>query len=126
MPGGPYWLDAQLPPQLAPWMTDTFGVSAYSASFLGYRDASDDEIFQAARQAGAVVVSKDSDFLDRVTRLGAPPQLLYVTCGNTSTRFLKEVFIRVFPEAHRLLEQGEAVVEISDRGGPPDPDHWGR
>ncbi|SEJ94256.1 hypothetical protein SAMN04488058_1475 [Deinococcus reticulitermitis] len=70
MPEGLYWLDAQLPPQLAPWLTQTFGVPAYSASHLGYRDAGDDEIFQAAREAGAVVVSKDSDFLDRVTRLG--------------------------------------------------------
>ncbi|MBB5235563.1 DUF5615 family PIN-like protein [Deinococcus budaensis] len=117
MPGGPSWLDAQLPPQLAPWLTETFGVPACSASDLGYRDAGDDEIFQAARAAGAVVVSKGSDFLDRVTRLGPPPHLLYVTCRNTSTRALWEVFIRVFPEAHRLLEQGEAVVEIGDRQG---------
>lgn len=115
MPENPYWLDAQLPPQLAPWLTQTFGVPAYSASYLGYRDASDDEIFQAAREARAVVVSKDSDFLDRVTRLGPPPQLLYMTCGNTSTGFLKDVFTRVFSEAHRLLAQGEPVVEIGDR-----------
>ena len=115
MPLASYWLDAQLPPQLAPWLTQTFGVEAYSVSFLGYRDASDDQIFRAARAAGAVVVSKDADFLDRVVRLGPPPQLLYVTCGNTSTRFLKTVLERVFPEAHRLLGQGEHVVEIGDR-----------
>lgn len=114
MPASPSWLDAQLPPQLAPWLTGTFGVAAYSASDLGYWDASDDQIFLAARAAEAVVVSKDSNFLDRVTRLGPPPQLLYVTCGNTSTRFLKDVFIRVFPEAHHLLGQGEPVVEIGD------------
>lgn len=80
MPEGPYWLDAPLPPQLAPWLTQRFGVPAYSASYLGYRDASDDEIFQAAREARAVVVSKDSDFLDRVTRLGPPPQLKPTAC----------------------------------------------
>ena len=55
-----------------------------------------------------MLVSKDSDFLDRVTRLGPPPQLLYVTCGNTSTCFLKEVFVWVFPEARQLLREGEA------------------
>lgn len=52
MPGGPYWLDAQLPPQLAPWLSATFDVLAYSVGYLGYRDASDDEIFRAAREAG--------------------------------------------------------------------------
>lgn len=65
----PYWLDAQLPPQLAPWLTATFGVPAFSAAFLGDRDATDEVIFEAARLAGAVIVSKDSDFLERVVVL---------------------------------------------------------
>jgi predicted nuclease of predicted toxin-antitoxin system len=65
-----YWIDAQLPPALAPWLTATFGVEAYSAAYLGYREAEDEVIFQAARAAGAVVVSKDADFLERVVRLG--------------------------------------------------------
>ena len=107
-----YWLDAQLPPQLAPWLSQTFGVTAYSVGFLGYRDATDDVIFQAARAAGGVILSKDSDFLDRVQRLGTPPQLIYVTSGNSSVRHLKEVLIRTFPEAQLLLNGGEAIVEI--------------
>ena len=108
-----YWIDAQLPPQLAPWLTETFDVPALSASFLGLRDATDDQIFGAAREAGAVIVSKDSDFLDRVRRLGSPPKLLWVTCGNTSTRHLKAVLLKVFPEAHALLSGREDVVEVS-------------
>ena len=95
--GYPYWLDAQLPPQLAIWLTEVFGVRAFSASFLGYRDATDEVIFQAAKLADAVIVSKDSDFLDRVSRYGSPPRLLYVTSGNSTTRHLKEVFLRTFP-----------------------------
>ena len=108
----PFWLDAQLPPQLAPWLTVTFGVSAFSAAFLGYRDAPDEVIFQAARDAGAVIVSKDSDFLDRVQRLGPPPHLLYVTSGNSTTRHLKEVLLKTFPEICRLLLAGESIVEL--------------
>ncbi len=65
-----YWLDAQLPPALAPWLTHTFGVEAYSAAYLGLRDAEDEVIFQAARQADAIIISKDSDFLERLVRLG--------------------------------------------------------
>jgi predicted nuclease of predicted toxin-antitoxin system len=108
-----YWIDAQLPPALAPWLTATFGVEAYSAAYLGYREAEDEVIFQAARAAGAVVVSKDADFLERVVRLGPPPQLLYVTCGNTSKARLVEMFSRNFAEARRLLMSGEPVVEIT-------------
>jgi len=108
-----YWLDAQLPPALAPWLTTAFGVEAYSVAYLGYRAAEDEVIFQAAREAGAVVVSKDSDFLERVLRLGPPPQLLYVTCGNTSKAQLIEIFGRTFTQAHQLLSSGEPVVEIT-------------
>lgn len=107
-----FWIDAQLPPALAPWLTVTFGVEAYSAAYLGYREAEDEVIFQAARAAGAVVVSKDADFLERLVRLGPPPQLLYVTCGNTSKARLMEIFGRNFEQAYRLLLAGEPVVEI--------------
>jgi len=59
-----------------------------------------------------VIVSKDSDFVGRVQRLGHPPALLYVTSGNSITRHLKEVFTATFPEALRLLQTGETIVEI--------------
>lgn len=108
-----YWLDAQLPPTLAPWLTRTFDVVAFSVAYLGLRDADDAVIFQAAREAGAVIVSKDSDFLERVLRLGTPPQLLYVTCGNTTKLKLQDVFVRNFSQANLLLQAGEPVVEIA-------------
>ena len=108
----PYWLDAQLPPALAPWLTEQFGVQAFSATYLGLRDADDEVIFQAAREAGAVIVSKDADFLERVLRLGPPPRLLYVTCGNTAKARLMELFRLHFAEAQRLLIEGETVVEL--------------
>lgn len=112
MTHAPYWIDAQLPPALAPWLTEQFGVNAFSVAYLGLRDAEDEVIFQAARKAGAVIVSKDSDFLERILRLGTPPQLLYVTCGNTSKVHLMQLLTQHFAEAHRLLGSGEPVVEI--------------
>ena len=41
-----FWVDAQLPPTLAPWLTERFGVEASSMRFLGLRDAEDLEIFE--------------------------------------------------------------------------------
>ena len=79
------------------------------------RDAQDIEIFNAARNAGAIViVSKDSDFVDLVTRLGTPPKLIWVTCGNVTNRNLRRIFTETFPEAIALLQAGESIVEISD------------
>jgi len=58
---------------------------------LGLRDAEDKESFEAARQEKAVVMTKDSDFVLLLDKLGAPPQVIWVTCGNTSNVRLKEV-----------------------------------
>jgi len=108
------WLDAQLPPGLAPWLTQTFGLEAYSASYLGMRDADDPALWNAARAAGVVLVSKVRDFVDLVKRLGTPPQILWVTCGNTTNAYLREVFARAFEQLKTFLEQGVDVVELSD------------
>lgn len=80
---------------------------------LGLRDAHDAEIFEAARQEGIVIVSKDSDFVELVSRYSMPPQLLWITCGNTTNRRLQEIFRHTFHDALVLLKSGQLVVEIA-------------
>jgi predicted nuclease of predicted toxin-antitoxin system len=70
------WIDAQMPPAIAAWLSSNFAVSAVAVRDLGLRDAEDKEIFQAARRENAVVMTKDSDFVLLLDRLGAPPQLI--------------------------------------------------
>lgn len=106
------WIDAQLPPTLASWIVETFSVTAVSLRELGLRDAKDIEIFEAAKQPNIVIMSKDSDFVDLVCRLGAPPKILWLTCGNVTNRNLRELLTATLPEAIVQLQQGEIVVEI--------------
>jgi predicted nuclease of predicted toxin-antitoxin system len=107
-----FWVDAQLPPQLAAWLEAEFRVEASSLRDLGLRDAADQEIFQRARQPGTVLISKDSDFVDLISRFGPPPQLLWVTCGNATNRHLRGVFSSAGRAAINLLAEGQAIVEI--------------
>ena len=79
---------------------------------LGLRDATDAEIFQAAQQQGVVLISKDSDFVELISRYGPPPQLIWVTCGNVTNRQLQMVFTKTFATSLELLEAGQVVVEI--------------
>jgi predicted nuclease of predicted toxin-antitoxin system len=109
------WVDAQLAAALAPWLTEAFGIEAYSARFLGLQRAKDKEIFVAARDAGAVVLTKDRDFVALVERLGPPPQVVWITCGNTSNLRLREVLTESFPKAMELIRRGEWIVEIGVR-----------
>jgi predicted nuclease of predicted toxin-antitoxin system len=107
-----FWVDAQLPPGLATWITESFGAQTFALRELGLRDAEDAEIFRRARAAEAVRISKDADFVELVTRLGAPPQLLWVTCGNVSNERLRLLFAATLPTALLRLEANVAIIEI--------------
>jgi predicted nuclease of predicted toxin-antitoxin system len=107
-----FWVDAQLPPLLATWLSEQFHVEAFSLRTLGLRDACDAEIFQAAQQQDIVIISKDSDFVELVSRYGTPPQLIWVTCGNVTNRRLQIAFNKTFATALELLAAGQVMVEI--------------
>lgn len=107
------WVDAHLSPAIATWISSTFGVTALALRDIGLRDAEDPEIFEAAKAQGVIFMTKDSDFVDLVDRLGSPPQIIWLTCGNTSNARLREILSVTLPEALELLRSGEALVEIS-------------
>ena len=109
------WTDAQLSPALAGWLRQTFAVDAYAVRALGLRDAEDLVIFARAREAGAVVLTKDRDFPNLLERHGPPPQVVWLTCGNTSNAFLREMLSRAWPKVAELLAAGEPLVEIGGR-----------
>jgi predicted nuclease of predicted toxin-antitoxin system len=112
-----FWIDAQISPNFAPWLSARFGVPAFALRELGLRDATDHEIFQAARssEVAVVVITKDRDFSELVLRNGVPPpHVLWVTCGNTSNARLRVIFEQLFPQVLALLQSGDAIVEITD------------
>jgi predicted nuclease of predicted toxin-antitoxin system len=106
------WTDAHLSPAIAVWITTNFNITALSLRDLGLRDAEDSEIFSAAKYQEVIVMTKDSDFIDLVNRFGAPPQIILLTCGNTSNARLKEILGSTLIEALEFLRTGEILVEI--------------
>jgi len=113
------WVDAQLPPSLCNWLESEHGLTAVPVRSLGLRDAGNVEIFEAAGQAGAVIMSKDADFAELVQQRGPPPQVLWVTCGNTSNRGLRRFLSETLVLALGLLEAGEPLVRLAEVPGPP-------
>jgi predicted nuclease of predicted toxin-antitoxin system len=107
------WIDAQMSPTIAAWISSNFSVNAVAIRDLGLRDAEDKEIFEAARRENAIVMTKDNDFVLLLDRLGAPPQVIWVTCGNTSNARLKEILTNTLPKTLELLKSGEDLVEIN-------------
>lgn len=106
------WLDAHLSPRVAVWVQNTLGVDAKPLRELGLRDADDGEIFQKGRLENVVILTKDRDFTELVGRLGTPPSVIWLRCGNTSEESLKEILSKHPQEALLFIENGESVVEI--------------
>ena len=107
------WIDAQMSPAIAAWVSNNFAVNAVAIRDLGLRDAEDKEIFEVARRENAIVMTKDNDFVLLLDRLGVLPQVIWVTCGNTSNSRLKEILTNTLPKALELLKSGEELVEIN-------------
>ena len=106
------WIDAQLPPALVLWFRDGASIQAHAVRDLGLRDTPDHKIFAAARQHGYVIMSKDIDFVELVTRLGPPPQIVRVTCGNVTTAAMISILEKGWTDVARLLAAGEPLIEI--------------
>ena len=108
------WLDAQISPAIAVWLRMRFELDAFAVRDLGLRDAEDADIFAAARTAGVVMMTKDSDFVDLLQRHGPPPQVIWLRSGNTSNARLKVLLTQALPAVLPMLEAGEPLVEIGD------------
>ena len=107
------WLDAQLPPLLANWINgQSWNIKAIAVRDLALRDARDSKIFQAAREAGVVVMTKDRDFMRLLATYGPPPKVIWVRLGNCSNAALQDVLARTLKPAVEHLQAGEPWVEI--------------
>jgi predicted nuclease of predicted toxin-antitoxin system len=106
------WLDAQLSPQLAKWFQQRLGIEAIAIRDLNLQTSSDTDIFDAARAANVVVLTKDSDFVRLLERHGPPPRVVWLTCGNTSNAAMIELLDLRWSVAQTMLESGEPLVEI--------------
>ena len=109
-----FWIDEQISPKFAIWLSQRFEVVAHSVDTLGYFSTKDEDIFEKARAENVVFITKDRDFREMVLAKGAPPQVVWVTCGNTSNLRLQSIFEKAFPLALDLLHAGEKLVEITD------------
>jgi predicted nuclease of predicted toxin-antitoxin system len=114
------WIDARLSPVLARRLSGTSGVTAHAMRDLGLRDAKDPPNFHAAREAGAVIMGKDSDFVLLLERFGPPPQILWATCGNTSNARLRDIPSRAFqkpePAWNGASHSSRSVMRVRGAG----------
>ena len=111
-----FWIDLNLPPQMAIWLTEEFGVNAKSFKELLFTNVADVDVFKlAAKKANKIIITtKDVDFSNYQKFAGAPPRILYLNIGNISNKNLKILIQDRFSEILNLfLTTNDPLVEIS-------------
>ncbi len=106
-----FLVDAQLPPALARWLSGA-GHDARHVEEVGLREAEDSAIWQHALEAGAVLITKDEDFVDRARQCHDAPVVLWLRIGNVSNQALRQWFMPQLPHVLDWIEQGVRVLEI--------------
>lgn len=104
-----FLIDAQLPPALCGWLRER-GHEAVHVFEIGMVAASDDEIVDRVEADGAVLVSKDEDFV--TLRLPDRFAFLWLRCGNATNRALTAWLEARWEQIDLLLLAGERFVEV--------------
>jgi len=102
-------VDAQLPPALCGWLRERNHVAVHVVD-VGLGAAGDAEIAAYAEADGAVLVTKDEDFV--TLRLPDRFGLLWLRCGNATNRALAMWLEPRWAEIESLLSAGERFVEV--------------
>lgn len=106
------WLDANLPPSAAQVLHRRHQIEVSHVWHLGFLEAADEIIFRECARAGSALLTKDRDFVNLLNRLGPPPPIIWLRCGNCSNRALYDLLAARLPQALDQIERGKALVEI--------------
>lgn len=106
-----FLIDAQLPPTLAQRLA-ALGHEAHHVNRIGLGGADDASIWSHAARGGAVLVTKDEDFVALARRDPRGPAVVWVRIGNTTNDALWRALAPVLAEIVGALERGERIIEI--------------
>lgn len=107
-------IDAQLPPALAEAFRRA-GFDAVHVADIGLLSATDHQIWSAAVEQSAALVTKDRDFLMIRTAADRGPTIVWIRSGNASNRDLIEQVTAALPAILAAIKRKEAVIEVSAR-----------
>lgn len=82
--------DHNLSPRLIKRLVDILPNSTH-VLFVGLDQATDLEVWQYAQTHAYTIVTKDIDFNDLSVMLGAPPKVIWLRIGNSTTRAIEDL-----------------------------------
>jgi len=105
-----FLVDEQLPASVAQWLADQ-GHEAHHVGTLGMKSASDQTIWNHALATGAVIVTKDRDFVEWAIARRPAAAVLWLRFGNLKRSILLGRLENAWPKILQGLVGGARVVE---------------
>lgn len=108
------WIDMHISPIIAKWLSEETGWIVKSSYTLQFNTVEDLTIYYKAKESGRVIlISKDSDFPEIISRLGSPPKLIVINIGNCSNKemwsFIKS---RIYKAVEILNTEQVDIIEL--------------
>ena len=99
-------IDENLPSSLAYHLP----VTCSHATELGTQPT-DQQIWQHAKKENRIILTRDTDFFDRLMLEGSPPKVIWVRLGNIRRKDLESQLIELWPRISDLISTCD-LVEI--------------
>ena len=105
-------IDENLSPRLALALADSFPGSIHVRD-VGLTGADDLKIWSFAADRGYAILSKDDDFKSLSLLKGAPPKVIWLVIGNTSTDAILQLLLRHSAAIGSFLhEEGTSLLTL--------------
>lgn len=103
-------IDENLPVSLGAGCTQ----NVFHATQLGKR-LSDSELWQEAIKRSCILVTKDTDFFERILLHGSPPKVVWMRTGNMRRKDIEQLFLKHWPAINVLIQTADLIEVFEDR-----------
>ena len=105
-----YVIDENLPDYLKAWSSEEF---LHVTKII--KSVSDKEIWKYALENDLIILTKGSDFQERILYRDPPPKVILFKIGNTSTEYLEEFLSLHWKEIEEQINLVKLVVVFRDK-----------
>jgi predicted nuclease of predicted toxin-antitoxin system len=107
-------LDENISDRIVPQIVDLFPGSTHVKT-VGLEEADDSVVWAWSKQHEFTIVSKDTDFYQRVILFGSPPKFIWLRVGNCPTRLITALLRSRYEAIRHCIESDTESLVVLER-----------